>query len=126
MSMEVNVFRIENLEDLSAMYRLYRVKGLVRWEPDSEVKERRKLQQDYYRNLNSLVGRLSRELRSPVTFLEQQDVPLFVVREDGALPKSEYSVVGCKVYLEKGDQVLKLDFARLNENTMPIALRFLQ
>ena len=126
MNMEVNVFRIENLVELSATYRLYRVKGLLRWEPDSEVKERRKLQQDYYRNLRSLVGRLSRELRSPVTFLEQQEVPYLVVREDGALPKSEYPVIGCKVYLERGVQVLNLDFAHLDEKTMPIALRFLQ
>src|ERR1043166_4448109 len=126
MNMEVNVFEVENLSKLSATYRLWRLRGLVRWDADSEMKERRKLQQDYYRNLHSLVGRVSRELRSPVTFVEEQDVPFLVIREDGTQPKSEYSAIGCKVYLERGHQELKLDFAHLDNKTVPIALRFLQ
>src|SRR5947209_2574401 len=126
MSMEVNVFEIQNLSDLSATYHLWRLRGLVRWDADSEIKQRRRLQQDYYLNLHSLVGRVSRELRSPVTFVEEEEVPFLVIREDGTQPKSDYSVVGCKVYLERGPRELKLDFAHLDDKTVPIALRFLQ
>ncbi len=114
MSMETNVFRIENMSELSAQYRLYPVKGLVRG------------QRDYYRNLNHLVNRLSREMRSPVTFTERNAMPFLVIPENGVEPEVQYLLVGHTAYLEKSPHVLTLDFSRLDEETTPIALRFLQ
>src|ERR1043166_8937530 len=45
MSMEVNVFEVENLSDLSATYRLWRLRGLVRWDADSALKKNHDLWQ---------------------------------------------------------------------------------
>ena len=67
---ETNIFRITNLAELSAEYRLYRVKGL------SEGQE------DYYRNLTSLANKLSRQLHSPVTFLHRNGAAYLVINED--------------------------------------------
>ncbi|HEY5769898.1 MAG TPA: hypothetical protein VIS71_08635 [Terrimicrobium sp.] len=113
-TIEANVYRIENLPELSAQYRLYRVKGLS---PEQE---------DYYRNLNNLTIRLSRELRSPVTFTHRDRLPWLVVREDGSAPAAQHQLVRRTVYLEKGADLLTLDFSKLDETTTPIALRFLQ
>jgi hypothetical protein len=112
--MESNVFRIKNLSELSARYRLHRVKGLMRD------------QRDYYRNLGFLVNRLSRELRSPVTFTEQDGLPFLAIPEDSAEPEPHYLLVGHTAHLEKSLDVLTIDFTRLDEETTPLALRFLQ
>jgi hypothetical protein len=111
---ETNIFRITNLAELSAEYRLYRVKGL------SEGQE------DYYRNLNSLVNRLSRQLRSPVTFLQRDGVPYLVISEDKRDVETEHPVIGRTAYLEKGSEVLSVNFGNLDEQGISIALRFLQ
>ncbi len=114
MNTETNIYRIVNLAELSSEYRLYRVKGL------SEGQE------DYYRNLNSLVNRLSRQLRSPVTFLHRDGTAFLVIREDGHEVETEQPVIGRTTYLEKGTEVLPLNFGKLDEQGMRIALRFLQ
>jgi len=114
MNTETNIFRIANLAELSAEYRLYRVKGL------SEGQE------DYYRNLNTLVNRLSRQLQSPVTFLHREGSAFLVIREDGHKVETEHPVIGRTAYLEKGSGVLPLNFGKLDEQGMRIALRFIQ
>ena len=114
MNTETNIFRIANLAELSAEYRLYRIKGL------SEGQE------DYYRNLNTLVNRLSRQLRSPVTFLHRDEAAFLVIREDDHEVETEHPVIGRTAYLEKGSDVLSLNFGKLDEQGMRIALRFLQ
>jgi hypothetical protein len=113
-STETNIFRITNLAELSAEYRLYRVKGL------SEGQE------DYYRNLNSLANRLSRQLHSPVTFLHRDGSAYLVINENNHEMEMEYPVIGRTVYLEKGSDVLPVKFGKLSEQGMSIALRFLQ
>ena len=111
---ETNIFRIANLAELSAECRLYRVKGL------SEGQE------DYYRNLNSLRNRLSRQLHSPVTFLHRDGAAYLVIREDAHEVEIEHPVIGRTAYLEKGSDVLPVNFGNLGEQGMSIALRFLQ
>lgn len=98
MNTETNIFRITNLADLSAEYRLYRVKGLTEG------------QEDYYRNVNSLVNRLSRQLRSPVTFVQRDGVPYLVISEDKREVETEHPVDGRTAYLEKGSDVLPVNF----------------
>jgi hypothetical protein len=111
---ETNIFRIANLAELSAEYRLYRVKGL------SEGQE------DYYRNLTSLANKLSRQLHSPVTFLHRDGAAYLVIREDAHEVEMEHPVIGRTAYLEKGSDVLPVNFSNLGEQGMSIALRFLQ
>ncbi|HUJ10669.1 MAG TPA: hypothetical protein VL171_11640 [Verrucomicrobiae bacterium] len=113
-TLETNVYRIESLTDLSARYRLYRVRGLS---PE---------QDEYYRNLNILVTQLARALRSPVSFIERDGSPWIAVREGDAEPAAQHMLVRRAVYLDRSDETLPLNFANLDAVTQPIAIRFLQ
>lgn len=110
---QTNIFPIEGLERYSAQYRLHRVRGLA---PGDE---------DFFRNLNTLSNRLSRELRTPATALLREE-PFIVVRADAPSPASSYPLVRATAILDPCADVLTLDFSRLDAETRPIALRFLQ
>src|SRR5581483_2302304 len=108
-----NIYRIENLSTYSTKYRLHRVRGLPRGD------------EDYFRNLNNLCNRLSRELRTPATFVIREE-PYIVLRADAPEPASQYALVRASAVLDCASELLSLDFAHLDEETRPIALRFLQ
>src|SRR4051794_2221583 len=108
-----NVFNIEGIDRYSAKYRLYAVRGLA---PDGE---------DYHRNLNSLAQRVARDLRAPVMPLLKEK-PFLVIRDGAAEPRSSHQLVRATALLERRDELLTLDFANLDTDTRPIALRFLQ
>ncbi len=108
-----NVYRIENLNSYSAKYRLYRVRGLLSGDAD------------FYRNLDALCTRLSRDLWTPATFL-LRDEAFVVLRDDTPEPAQHFQLVRTTAVLERGSEVLTLDFGHLTAETRPIALRFLQ
>lgn len=108
-----NIFQILGLERYSAEYRLHRVRGLV---PGDE---------DYFRNLQALSGRLSRSLKTPATFLLRADEAFIVLRADAAQPEDTYPLVRAAARLDPPSDILSLAFAKLDEETRPIALRFL-
>jgi hypothetical protein len=108
-----NVYRIENLNSYSAKYRLHRVRGLLSGDAD------------FYRNLDALCTRLSRDLRTPATFL-LRDEAFVVLRDDAPEPAQHFQLVRTTAVLERGSEVLTLDFGHLTAETRPIALRFLQ
>ena len=114
MSTESNVYRVQNLSALPASYHRFRLKGLARD------------QEDYFANLQHVVNRLSRSLRSPVTFEHEDEIPFLIVKEGSAEPALQQQVVGRTVYLEKAEGGITLDFGSLTERTKPIAMRFLQ
>lgn len=114
MSLETNIYRIENLAELAASYHQYRIKGLER------------SQQGYYSNVQTLVNRLSRQLQSPVTAQHDGVEAFLIVPADSPLPQSMHQLVGRTVYLEQIPDLVTLDFGRLDEKSAPIALRFLQ
>ena len=109
-----NVYQIENLSGYSAKYRLHPVRGL----PPAD--------EDFVRNLHSLSNRLSRQLRTPATFLLRDDEPFIVLRADAPEPAPHYALVRGTAILDASSGVLSLDFANLDHETRPIALRFLQ
>jgi hypothetical protein len=113
-ALETNIYRIENLDELSAKYRLYRLKGLS---PE---------QDDYHRNLNILVTGLSRTLLSPVASLQRNGATLVAIQDGDAEPKSPQLLVRRTVHLEKLPDILELNFSKLNDETRPLALKFLQ
>jgi len=113
-TLETNIFSIGNLSELSSRYRLYRVRGLS------------KDQEDYHKNLNSLVTKCSRDLLSPVTAIERDGSPWLVVCEGDSEPKSPQMLIRRSVYLDKSAETLVVDFGRLSQETLPIAVRFLQ
>lgn len=108
-----NVFKIEGIEQYSAKYRLYLVRGLA---PENE---------DYHRNINALAQRVARDLRAPVMPLSKEK-PFLVIRDGAEEPKRSHQLVRATAVLERQDKIFTLDFKHLTDETRPIGLRFLQ
>jgi hypothetical protein len=75
-ALETNIFPITNLAQLSATYRLYRVRGL------------RSEQPEYFQNRQALLRALSYEMHSPVTVIDRDALPHVAIREDAPEPRS--------------------------------------
>jgi hypothetical protein len=113
-ALETNVFPITNLAQLSAGYRLYRVRGL------------RAEQAEFFQNQQSLVRRLSYRLQSPVVVVTHDGEPHVAIREGDPEPPSPIPLVRATAYLDRVPGDLRLDFAARTPETDPICLRFLQ
>src|SRR5262249_40102068 len=111
--LETNVFPITNLSELSASYRLYRVRGLRPEHPQ------------YFLNRQALISRLSYGLRSPVTVIDRGGSPHAVIRDDAADPPSPVQLVRATAILERVKGDFRLDFTRRSPQTDSICLRFL-
>ena len=113
-ALETNIYPILNLNDFSAKYRLYRVRGLHKEQPE------------YYQNRQILISRISYALRTPATVIESDDDTYLVLRADAGMPSSPFPLVRASVYLEPSEQVCDLNFSQLTADTTSIAIRFLQ
>src|ERR1051326_1236492 len=113
-ALETNVYSITNLSQLSATYRLYRIRGL------------RAEQDEFFQNQQSLIRRLSYHLHSPVTAITHDGIPHLALRDDAAEPPSPISLVRATVYLDAVPGTFSLDFTARSDETDPICLRFLQ
>jgi alkylated DNA nucleotide flippase Atl1 len=113
-TLETNVFPITNLSQLSAGYRLYRIRGL------------RAEQSEFFQNQQALVRRLSYRLKSPVTIITRDGEPHLAVRDDAPEPPSPISLVRATAYLDRVPGDFRLDFTARSPETDPICLRFLQ
>src|SRR5690606_5757069 len=108
-------FPIVNLDQLSSAYRLYRLKGL---HPG---------QSEYYRNRQYIINKISRQLRNPVTVIEQDETPYLVVRDDLEQdPPSPLTLTRTAVILEKSSDTLELDYTVRSRTNDIICLRFLR
>jgi hypothetical protein len=112
-ALETNIFPIANLSELTASYRLYRIRGL---RPD---------QPECYQNRQALLRRLSYQLQSPVTVIDREGVPHVAIREDAAEPPSRVPLVRTTAYLERVKGKFRLDFAARSPESDVICLRFL-
>jgi hypothetical protein len=112
--LETNVFPITNLADLSASYRLYRVRGL-----GTE-------QAEFFRNRDALVRHLSYRLNNPVTTVNRDGQTYLALRDDADPPPSPVPLVRATAYLDPVPGVLPLNFAVATPETDPIRRRFLQ
>lgn len=110
---ETNTFSILNLRELSSDYRLYEIRGL---HPD---------QDEYYRNLQVIVRRLSSELKNPVTVIERDSKAFLVVRADANGVPNEMNVIRRPVKLLQTSETLKLDYTKRSELNDIICTRFL-
>lgn len=113
-ALETNIFPITNLAELTAGYRLYRVRGL------------RSDQAEFFQNQQALVRRLSYHLHSPVTAVIINSEPHIVVRDDDPEPPSPVHLVRATAYLDPVPGHSTLDFTSRSPGTDPICLRFLQ
>ena len=111
---ETNIYEIENLEELNCEYRLHRVRGLVIGSDN------------YYKNRQYLIRKLSSITQSPCIAFEEDD-ETFIAQPEGhkELP-SLLDVIGATVKIEKEPDKRKLDFTNLNSTTEKLAKRFLQ
>jgi hypothetical protein len=112
MSLETNIFRITNADALSSTYKLYRIKGLNN-APD-----------EYYKNRQNIIRKLSFSLKAPVTIIDREGSPHLVVRSD-ATPPANLSVVGTVVTFELSPGELPLDFSDRSTENDKICIRFL-
>ena len=112
-TLETNVFPITNLSELSASYRLYRIRGLRPEHPQ------------YFHNRQAVVSKLSYGLRSPVTIIDRDGTPHAVIRDDADEPSSPVKLVRATAILERVAGDFRLDFATRSRETDGICLRFL-
>jgi hypothetical protein len=111
--LETNIFPITNLSELTASYRLYRIRGLRLEHPQ------------YFQNRQALISRLSFRLRNPVTIIDRNGTPHLVIRDDGEEPPSPVQLVRATAYLDRVKGDFELDFTRRSPETDGICLRFL-
>lgn len=110
---ETNLFVIQNAAELKARFRRCRVRGL------------NSNHADYHRNKDRLHG-LGRELRRPVTVVEEKGQLYLVLPADIVVIPSQYALVGCVVQLEMEDAIFELNFSAPAPEHVPIALNFLR
>ena len=113
MTMETNIYPIEGLEDLSTQYTVFRMIGLS---PDSP---------DYFQNLQILIDRLSRSLRSPVTTIRRDGASFIVIPTDAPEPPI-MTLVRTAVRLDPTGETIDIDFTHRCAELDPVRQRFLQ
>lgn len=118
MRYETNIFKIENLNELTANYVLFEIIGLY----DND--------EDYDNNIQYIIKSLSYALKHPVTALTKGVKPFLVIRDEHDIVSempTEYVVKRDEiVYFKKIAEPFKLDFVNYNEETKGVILRFLQ
>ena len=112
--LDTNVFEITNLDMLKAQYKLYRIKGLT-----SELDE-------YERNLQILIKKLSYKLLSPVTVIKRNGNSYLALRNDAPQLPDKYELIRATAVFEQTDETIELDFNNLSEETLTICQRFMQ
>lgn len=113
--LETNIFPIQNLDELSSRYRLYKIRGL------------RPEQDEYYQNVALLKRRLSYALKTPVTVIVRESLPYLVVKDDQEVDlSSPYVLVRTPVRFERCAETFDLDYTLRSSENDEICLRFLQ
>lgn len=112
--LETNIFPIENLTELTSVYRVYKIRGLAQGHPQ------------YFQNRQTVVRKLSYALKSPVAVIELDGQPHLVLRDDAPEPDSPFPLVRATVYFDRVPGVRQLDFTARNPENDAISLRFLQ
>ena len=114
MYFETNIFPITNLDQLTSQYRLYKIKGLNRE------------QDDYFRNRQIIIRRLSYQLGSPITIVERAGSPHMVVKSDTEGVPETFNGVGRFVEFEALSDEFTLDYTTRSPENDAICIRFLQ
>ncbi|MBX9784318.1 MAG: hypothetical protein K2X48_13590 [Chitinophagaceae bacterium] len=111
-----NIFKIENLSELSAQYRIFDIKGLTKGK-------------DYQENKQFLIKKFSNTLRHPVTIIEIGGEPKLIVKNDADILKKinpEYDGGRLYPHFNLSDKIFDIDFANPSDDVKKICLRFLQ
>lgn len=111
-----NIFKIENLAEISAQYRVFDIKGL-------------KQGKEYQENKQFLIKKFSNTLRHPVTIVEIENEPKLIVKNDVSILskiKTENEVGRLYFHLYLSEKVFDIDFTNPTNEVRKICLRFLQ
>ncbi len=111
-----NIFKIENLSELSAQYRVFEIKGL-------------KKGKDYQENKQFIIKKFSHTLRHPVTIVEIENEPKLIVKNDNDILQkigTEYDAGRLYLHFYLTDRVFDINFQNPSEEVKKICLRFLQ
>ena len=95
--LETNVYPILNPDELSARYRLYKIRGLRKGE-------------EYYQNRQEIGKRISIEYQTPATVIDRDGTPHLVLRDDVTASPERMSLVRGTAYFDMLDEVFELDF----------------
>lgn len=106
-----NFFPIENPEELECEAKLYRIEGLSRVELE--------------KNLNILRARIRQEFHYPAAILWSKDEPKIAVHVDAEGVDKEYQIIPSVARLVDQEDTVTMCFDNLSEDTVPIALEFL-
>lgn len=112
--LETNLFAIENAGTLNCQYRLFLIRGL---DTDSE---------DYEKNAQHLVTRVSREKRVPATICYKDDNAFLALPTGYSDPPNMVKLVRTDVYLDPTPGTFPLRFDKREPETEPLCVRFLQ
>lgn len=113
MIIESNVFPFLNLSELATQYRLYEIRGLKR-------------NVDYYQNRQTLIHRLSYQLKHPVTIIELDGKPCLVVSADAPDVPDRFQLIRGVVYFNLTGSTVDLDYSLRTPENDEICLRFLR
>jgi len=111
---ETNVFRVTNLGELRARYLLYRIRGLALD------------QEEYDHNVQALIGKLSRDLKAPVTVVVRAGQPFLAIPDGIEEPPSPFQLVRATAHFDPTEQTIDLDYGNPTSDTEQLCLRFLQ
>jgi hypothetical protein len=110
----MNIFLIENPEKIRIKYRLFKIKGLL---TQSE---------DYDKNVQLLVDRLSRMTKSPCAQINENG-QLFIAQPIGhSTPPERLSLIGTEAIINPTNIERELDYSNLEEKDIAISTRFLR
>lgn len=113
MPTDTNIYPIKGLAGLSVAYRVYRIVGLL---PDTP---------GYFNNLQTLIDRLSRILKEPVTTISRDGVSHIVIPEDSEEPPI-VPLTGTAATLQATGELVEIAFDRRDPELDPVRQRFLQ
>ncbi|MGX5721457.1 hypothetical protein [Shinella zoogloeoides] len=113
MPIETNIYPVSGLAKLSVQYTVYKIVGLPPGTPA------------YHGNIQTLIDRLSRLLKAPVTTIERDGTRHIVIPTD-ALPPTHIKLVATVVTLKPIGETIDLDFSASDDEFTPLRQRFLQ
>ena len=111
--LETNVYPILNLNELSARYRLYKIRGLRKGG-------------EYYQNRQEIGKKMSIKHQTPATVVDIDETPHLVLRDDVTAVPKKMSLVRGIAYFDRLDNVFPLDFTKRDPVIDTICLRFLR
>ncbi len=114
----VNIFLIDNIQDLSGEYRLFEVQGL------------HKRIRDFQKNRQKIINKLSRKLKHPITIIERNNKQYLVTKNDieiiAKLPVDYPKIGGGKFKFIDTKENFELDYNSQIPYDRAICERFLQ